>query len=85
MIILRNTTYRICIVLAIAAMALGPFGIGMAWGYWIGRNDAKVEHDLVRINALATCDGPAWIDARDSKRVLCASGSMRDLRPQPKR
>jgi len=54
--------------------------LGWAWGRWVNESDAKVERDIVRMQAHTICDGPAWIDADDDRHVLCATGSMRLLR-----
>jgi hypothetical protein len=60
--------------------------IGVPWAYWVGGNDAKVERDIIRLQAQAICDGPAWVDVANDQRILCATGSMRELmKPKGKR
>lgn len=87
------TLYRTRTSMLHAAFGVGAWsvivaailGIGMAWGWWIGMSDCRVERDMARLEkevarqqARLICDeGPAWMNVDDG-RILCAGGSMRN-------
>lgn len=68
----------------VAALMVFTIAISWSWGYWVGDSDARVyrdqiavEREVLRQQAHALCDGPAWVDVADDRRILCATGSMR--------